>query len=202
METWVLAALWDRNPEAEEGTVAALLPPERLVRLRAGDLAKRTQILASYALLRYGAQRFWNLAPLPVLDCGPHGKPAFRDVPSCHFSLSHTAGLALCAFSDAPVGVDGERLRPVDPARAERLRLGADSAAFFREWTARESRVKLRGGSVLECRAPVLSRPGEHDHTLEIAPGYAAAVCTLSDAPVRVECLKLEELLRRCCVNL
>lgn len=201
METWVLAALWDRNPETEEGA-AALLPPERFARLRAGDPAKRTQVLAAYALLRYGAQRFWDLAPLPALDYGSRGKPAFRDAPSCHFSLSHTEGLALCAFSDAPVGVDGERLRPVDPAQAERLRLSADSTAFFAEWTARESRVKLRGGSVLKCRAPVLSRQGEHDHTLEIAPGYAAAVCTLSDAPVRVECLKLEELLRQCGVDL
>ena len=195
METWVLAALWDSEPAVEEGMFAALLPPQRLARLKNGKQEKRTQVLAAYALLRYGAQRFWNLAPLPELDYSLYGKPAFRNCPAYHFSLSHTDGLALCAFSDAPVGVDAERLRPVKPAQAKRLRLSADSASFFAEWTVRESRVKLRGGSALKCRAPVPPEPGEHDHMLEAAPGYAAAVCALSDAPVRLKRMNLNDLL-------
>lgn len=198
METWVLAALWEGDAEVEEGTFAALLPPQRLERLKTGKGEKRTQVLAAYALLRYGARRFWDLAPLPELDYGACGKPAFRDCPAYHFSLSHTDGFALCAFSDAPVGVDAERLRPVAPAQAKRLQLSTDSASFFTEWTVRESRVKLRGGSALKCRAPVPPEPGEHDHVLEITPGYAAAVCTLSDAPVRLERVPLNELLQNC----
>ena len=195
MEIWVLATLWDGAPEIQERVFAGLLPPQRLARLKNGKQGKRVQVLAAYALLRYGAQRFWNLAPLPELDYGLYGKPAFRNCPAYHFSLSHTDGLALCAFSDAPVGVDAERLRPVEPARAERLRLSADSASFFAEWTVRESRVKLRGGSALKCCAPVPPEPGEHSGVVEIAPGYAAAVCTLSDAPARLERMNLNDLL-------
>ena len=197
MDTWVLAALWESETEAEEHMLAALLPPQRLARMTHGSGRKTIQILAAYALLHYGARRFWGFASLPEMAYGATGKPVFLNDPAHHFNLSHTDGLALCAFSDAPVGVDGERLRLVDPALAERLRIEGKDAAFFEEWTARESCVKRHGGSAAACRAPVLPERGEQILRLRTTPAFAAAVCARSDAPVHLEQMDFQTLLQR-----
>ncbi len=195
MEILVLAALWERTPRVPEKAFVAILPPERLARLHGRRGEKEVQVLAAYGLLRCGMRKMCGQGTLPPLSYGPCGKPAFPEGSPC-FSLSHTEGMALCAFSEKPVGVDGERLRPVEAARAERLNLQADSTAFFEEWTARESRVKRRGGSAVICRRPVEPEPDEWVWPLAVASGYAAALCASVEAPVvRLERMDLGTVL-------
>ena len=194
VEIVVLAALWQEMPSVSEAAFSALLPPERLARLHGRRGEKEVQVLAAYGLLHRGMAKFGGQGPLPPLHYGSCGKPAFPEGYPC-FSLSHTEGMALCAFSEQPVGVDGERLRPVDTARAKRLNLPVGSAAFFEEWTARESRMKRRGGSAAACRRPVEPEPGEWVRTLPVAPGYAAALCSGAEAAVRLERMDLRTVL-------
>ena len=57
-----------------------------------------------------------------------HGKPVLQDHPHLHFSLSHSGEWAVCALSDTPVGVDVERIRPIDAARLVNRWLPAEQA--------------------------------------------------------------------------
>lgn len=65
-----------------------------------------------------------GIAPCPLLKT-KEGRPYFKDLPLVDFSLSHTEGLAVCAFwqvdEEPPprVGVDTERLSHFDSAKIE-----------------------------------------------------------------------------------
>ena len=87
------------------------------------------------------------------------GKPRFAPC-GPHFSIAHSANVAVCALSDSPVGADVERLRDKPDAvplaarffserEAECVRLSADAPReFFRLWTRKEARLKQRGEGV------------------------------------------------------
>lgn len=109
----------------------------------------------AYALLLDAARTVWGWKELPQIIRRPDGKPVFARFPECHFNVSHSGSLALCALSDRPVGADIERLRPrraglpayvFRGAEYERfLTLGGDWAAFYVLWTEKESIVKYTG---------------------------------------------------------
>lgn len=91
-----------------------------------------------------------------VIDMDANGKPAFRDFPKVHFSLSHTDGLVMCVIADRPVGCDVERIVPLD--EDVRKEIGSVEA-----WTKREAKFKC-GRAAGEPRA--VSAP----------EGYCAAI--------------------------
>lgn len=87
--------------------------------------------------------------------CGePHGRPTVEAVPDLHFSLSHTRGLAVCAFAPSPVGVDVEStateaaaeltalLHPAERAAVDALPESRRSAAFLHCWVRKEAYLK------------------------------------------------------------
>ena len=189
MVLWVLYTQWNaeqRNALRECCCMEAFLPPERKARLHTTDPERLFQAAAAYALLRFGVKHLLGIPELPALTYGTWGKPAFQEVPALQFSLSHTEGLALCALSDASVGVDGEQLRPVSAERARRLVLSREPADFFAGWVERESRVKCRGVSAIACRKPVEARAGERYYALPVGEDYAAGLCTLSPEKVHM----------------
>lgn len=67
---------------------------------------------ASHRLLRRAAA----LAAPQLTDCTlarqAQGKPWFPAAPELHFSISHSGGRWVCAFADAPVGLDLQAHRP------------------------------------------------------------------------------------------
>lgn len=93
-----------------------------------------------------------------VLERAEGGKPRFVSGPQ--FNISHSGGLAVCALSDSPVGVDIERLRPMrDPialadrffAPAEKAAIRASEApseAFLEVWVRKEAFLKLSGRGI------------------------------------------------------
>lgn len=96
-----------------------------------------------------------------VLTYGPHGKPALAGNPApLFFNVSHSHDLALFAFRRrGELGVDVERLRPIEEAEAIARRYftprewatlrdlpsPARIAAFFRCWTRKEALLKAIG---------------------------------------------------------
>ncbi|MET7646810.1 4'-phosphopantetheinyl transferase superfamily protein [Streptomyces sp. NPDC005426] len=133
----------------------------------------------------------------PCPSCGgPHGRPATGG--GVHFSLSHTRGVALLAFADAPVGVDVEvvptpevvseiagQLHPAESRELAELPAEQRPAAFGRVWTRKEAHLKgegtgLAGGLAAEYMGTgLLPRPGPAGWTVtdvEVPAGYAAAV--------------------------
>lgn len=86
-----------------------------------------------------------------------HGKPALASG-TLHFNLSHAHGLAALALSnDFEVGIDIERVRPIEEGIAQRFFSPAELAGlnalpvkdqlagFFRCWTRKEAIVKAIG---------------------------------------------------------
>lgn len=109
----------------------------------------------SHDLLRKAAARYtrrdkcdWNIA------LGAKGKPYFSTAPRVHFSITHSGGYWMCAFSSREVGLDlqvhrtcsREKLsqRFFHPKEDAFLRL-RDYADFFDLWAAKESYVKYTG---------------------------------------------------------
>lgn len=94
-----------------------------------------------------------------------NGKPCFPDGHIC-FSLAHCGDYAVCAVSDAPVGVDIELPRQNSARLAKRF-FAPDEAAvcnsdaqFCRLWTLKESYIKLRGLRLADLASfSVLSAP-------------------------------------------
>lgn len=142
-------------------------------RARAERLAEpaRTRFLAARNALRSRLAAYLDCAPDAFdFSYGDTGKPALPAPYGLHFSVAHSADVALLAFArSVPVGVDLERLRHV-PRRARiapRVMAATSAAAlatlpererdaaFIWAWTQREAYVKAIGGGVLRSADPL-----------------------------------------------
>jgi 4'-phosphopantetheinyl transferase len=169
---------------------SAWLPPtsaeaERAARFVTEPLRRR--YLRSHAALR-AILGTHTAAALDFAE-GEHGKPWLPTAPQLKFNLSHSHDLALVAVvSDIEIGVDVERLRPMEDcmAIAERFFPPSEAAAlaevsraarepeFFRRWTRIEAKLKARGiglygaGAELDGDWSVLP--------IDVGPDYTASV--------------------------
>ena len=150
------------------------------------------QFLLSRALLAFALEETLGGREPPILAKDAGGRPFLPEWPGLFLSLSHTAGAAVLALSDAPVGVDVERLRAIPP------RLGRDFAGgeetFWRRWTAAEAAAKREGrgaGALLPLgRGGLPEVPGARP--LSLWPDCAAALAGEGAFPIRT--LTAEEL--------
>ena len=126
---------------------------------------------------------------------GAHEKPALEDE-ACSFNVSRSHRLAAIAITSAGrIGVDLERVRPVDvDALADEYLPAADRAilsrvapadrarAFFALWVRREALVKATGGGiVVPADRAVPEADGLWLRDLDLAPGYCAALAADGD---------------------
>lgn len=156
-----------------------------------GKLGERgQQFLLSRALLAFALEE--TLGTVPALAKTAAGQPYLPAWPGVFLSLSHTEGAALLALSDAPVGADIERVRPIPP------RLGRDfpgrEETFWQRWTAAEAAAKREGrgaGALLPLgRGGLPEVPGACP--LSLWPDCAAALAGEGAFPIRT--LTAEEL--------
>jgi 4'-phosphopantetheinyl transferase len=176
---------------AERVRLGELLSADEAARarrfVRASD---RDHWVCAHGLLRQVLSRYTGLrAPQIAFERAVGGKPRLAGGAGPHFNLTHADGLALVAVSaDREVGVDVERVRPMDglgdlAARCftgvERGALAAVAAsqlaeAFFAGWTRKEAFLKLGGEG--------LARPlASFDVTL--TPGQPARVLRVEGVP-------------------
>ncbi|MEV5604961.1 4'-phosphopantetheinyl transferase superfamily protein [Streptomyces sp. NPDC052299] len=201
-------SLWLVDTERAAGAALLLAPKildaSELTRMeRLAFPADRACYAAAHLALRLLLGARQGLAPeavrltrerCPSCD-GPHGRPATGG--GTHFSLSHTRGVALLAFADAPVGVDVERvpdarvvaevsgqLHPAEAAELAGLPQEERPAAFARVWTRKEAYLKgegtgLAGGLDREhvgTGPRPVGPPGWAVTDVAVPAGYAAAV--------------------------
>ena len=104
-----------------------------------------------------------------------HGeKPRFCDGVPAHFSVSHSHGVVMVGISHTELGVDIEKIRPVNYAKFSFME-AEDEEDFFRRWTERESYLKFTGAGLKDFRAP---RPADaHFEHFDVFDGYDACVC-------------------------
>jgi 4'-phosphopantetheinyl transferase len=144
---------------ATEADRRLLSPAERERADRLVQPAHRIAFIAARAGLRrvLGALAGDDPADLD-LRIAPGGKPWLAGVdPPLQFSLSHAGGLAAVAVAGFPLGLDIERLRPIDLALADRFFAAAEAAelarlppavrerGFFQAWTRKEAYLKATG---------------------------------------------------------
>ncbi len=181
----------------EERRARRFLQRRHRQRFRAGRGALR-EIVAAYLGAQAGDLRF---------DYGPQGKPHLGgDPPPLSFNLAHSHGVALCAVCrEGEVGVDIERLRPIEQAQgiaesffslresrflAALEGTGEHTATFFHLWTCKEAYLKACGKGLSDpLREVEVSLPTHAEPCYEGIGGTDAATWTLRTFVPREEFL-------------
>lgn len=105
---------------------------------------------AGRELLRYAAKMEYgiDIARYPERRT-PRGKPYLDGVPFC-FNLSHSGDYVVCALSDAPVGVDIEKIVPISLKVMRRFFSPSILSPIeqMRLWTRYESYGKMTGTGI------------------------------------------------------
>jgi 4'-phosphopantetheinyl transferase len=159
---------------------------------QAPDLRRRRTVLR--AALRIALARWLGRAPETFrFVAEPAGKPRL-DGEDAHFSVSSSGEYGLIALTAlGPVGVDIERVRPIDELDAVALRsFRADAArevidepaqrkaeVFYRHWTMLEAQLKASGVGLaqrLDCLGGEADRRAWTVTAVDPGPGYAGAI--------------------------
>lgn len=152
----------------------------------------------AWPLLERAVGLQWGWPALPLVERSPRGRPFFPGLEGHWFSLSHSGGLALCALSDRPVGVDVEVVRP-RRAGLPRYVLGGEELGefdgswedFYRLWTRKESWCKREDIPLCPPREAVPPPGCCADFA---GQGWRGAVCCHGAQPEAVAWLGIEEL--------
>lgn len=112
--------------------------------------------LLAYLALQDGLEQEYGLTGkerMPEIRYQKSGKPVLCQYPHIHFNMSHCKTAAVCAISDAPVGIDVEEIAEVDNeivnhvCNEEELKKIQESVSpeteFAILWTKKESLIKL-----------------------------------------------------------
>ena len=132
---------------------------EKVERMRHPEDRKRS--LTAELMLRCAASRICGIPPRNLtIANGPYGKPYLPDVTDFHFNLSHSGQYVVLAIGHLPLGVDVERMQPMEDTmksiaarfftdREYRVLLSKSGDAlcrtFYTLWTLKESYIKAEG---------------------------------------------------------
>ena len=118
----------------------------------------------SASLLQKAASRYLGRTGPFAVEKGEHGKPFFPCLPNVHFSISHSGGIWMAAFSTEEVGRDLQEKRVTGREKKLSERFfallerdwlkGQPDERFFDLWAAKESFVKHSGLGVSAGRFP------------------------------------------------
>lgn len=82
------------------------------------------------------------------------GKPYAENLP-VQFSVSHSGSIAICAVSEKAIGIDIEKIRPINSDIAQRFAtekeldyINANQNGFFEIWTLKEAYFKYKGTGI------------------------------------------------------
>jgi len=155
----------DEDPDTVSSLLEVLSGEERVRAARFRTTQLRVRFVVAHGALRTILSGYLGVSANDVrFGATEAGKPYVADG-GLTFNLSHSEGLALCAITvEGQVGVDVERLRPIDDADAivhryfapgevrqyQATRSPDRTAAFFSTWTRKEAYVKAVG-SGLNC---------------------------------------------------
>lgn len=178
----------------------SLLDEERQARVRAFGESRSALLTLAAGLLLYDI--FGEHARTSHFERGKRGKPHLPDY--APFNISHAGDYAVLALSHQTVGVDLERIRPLEwqrialrffhPKERAYLEQSAEPESdFFRIWTLKESYMKAEGTGFSISPASFAVLPSGEESALFLGetayrftrrhafPGYCLSVCSLED---------------------
>ncbi len=150
----------------------------RVDRFRFMDDKKRT--VAGEMLARKAIAEWCDIAPESItFSIKEHGKPYAKDL-EVEFNISHSGDMVVCAVDDKPIGIDVERIRPIDLTVAKRICTDEELlyllghtptdqdftyttnteilTRFFELWTAKEAYGKCLGNGIVEInKVPIIN---------------------------------------------
>lgn len=172
----------------------SLMSPEkqqRVNKFRFIDDKKRT--VAGEMLARKAIAEWCSVDETAIVFYkNEHDKPYLKDL-SCHFNISHSGNFVVCAISENEIGIDIEKIRPIDLKIAKKICTETELkylfngtpnendfnpatedvvlSRFFKLWTAKEAYGKCKGIGVdfidtltLDC------------FSIELSPGYILTI--------------------------
>lgn len=112
-----------------------------------------------------------------------NSKPCF-DTEKVYFNLSHSNGVMMLGISHAQIGVDIEKIRPIDYKKFTFIEAD-DEQMFFEKWTERESYLKFTGQGLsnLKCDIPF----DAHFEHFPVYDDFHACVCAEEQSIVAYE---------------
>jgi 4'-phosphopantetheinyl transferase len=160
--------IWSAGLHVEGAALCAcwdLLSPEEARRASSYRFAKdRREFVITRAVLRQILAHYTGESSADLcFDSSSSGKPVLRGREGLHFSVSHSADLALLAVARNPVGIDlehthsgtlwqtavGHYLSPREQSYVQALPVAARTAALYRCWTRKEAVLKALGTGLL-----------------------------------------------------
>lgn len=116
------------------------------------NCTKMEQSCYAHTLLKRIASKKLGLSFEQIqIEYQEKGKPFLKNQKDFYFSISHTDGAVTVAVSGTEVGVDTEKIKPVNLNIAkkftpfEQKAVGSDPEVFFEVWTKKEAYLKYLG---------------------------------------------------------
>ncbi len=169
---------------------------QRVDRFRFSDDKKRS--VAGEMLARKALSEYCSVSPSDIkFSVGENGKPYAENL-TVEFNISHSENMVVCAVSDDPVGIDVEKIRPINLKVAKKIcneeelnylfgHLPSESdfvystdveilSRFFRLWTKKEAFGKYLGiGLFFENKNEECS-----EYFVSDIKDYIVALCTMA----------------------
>ena len=147
MEAVVYDKLMGYLPEKKQEKIRRFVRYQDAQRSLLADVLMRTVISSKLSIRNNEILFFIN----------EYGKPFLRNADNFNFNLSHAGEWVVCAIDSLPIGIDVEKIQPIDFDIAERFfsreecfelskRDGIHKLRFFYDlWTLKESYIKAVG---------------------------------------------------------
>ncbi|MGN1060757.1 MAG: 4'-phosphopantetheinyl transferase family protein [Candidatus Coproplasma sp.] len=147
----------EKFSDAEFERACAALSLERLNKVQSLKFEKDRRLSAAAGYILEQALRGEGVTN-PQLVYNANGKPYLKEG-GVYFNLSHSGTVAVCAISDAEVGVDVQKIRPIDGGLIKKVCTEEEYAfvtadeegvfeRFCRIWTVKESVMKCLGAGL------------------------------------------------------
>ncbi len=158
VEIFIVKLLKQLDPQVFNELILSI-PKERQDRIRLFSNYKDAQrSLVADIIIRNIIYKKLNIAWEKILiETNDTGKPLLKNNKDFHFNLSHSGKFIVCAINDSPIGIDIEKIRPVDMDVAKNffsqqeyndlLKKTKEEklSYFYGLWTSKESYIKAGG---------------------------------------------------------
>ena len=135
------------------------MPTDRIKKYNRYSTAKnKLNCLASYLLLWFALKQNFLIKSPPTFTYGSNQKPYITENKNVFINMSHTNNCVICAISDDEVGVDVEKIRPINlniskkictPSEQKLFHISSNKLNYLLEiWTKKESYVKMKSGNI------------------------------------------------------